>query len=197
MKNDHFQEHVGAGERGIPKDSLKAPIEAASAKGVCTRLDSHDFNDLALLADSEARRPGNAFHTSKWQGIAAELRTIAKGVRDPDPEPIVLTWVDAKRFTVDGKPLPPCGKGLALCWLALAQHAAGDEPLPIEYVGMDHKAVANAVKRAVQAATAVSAPLAAAFKSIGTQGGRLVVKRALEAPVELRAAALVRACQTA
>ncbi len=169
-----------------------------AAKGVYTRLDSHDFADLAQLADAEALQPGsNVFHRSKWQGIASELLTIARGVRAPNPEPVVLEWTGAHYFTVDGKPLPPCGKGMALCWLALAQYAAGHEPLPIEYVGMDHKAVANVVKRAVQAAKAVSAPLAAALKCIGTRGGRLVVKRSLEAPIELRAPALVRARPTA
>lgn len=56
MKNEHVSKHLGAGEPGIPEDPRKASISAISAQGGYTRLDSYDFNALALIADAEAQR---------------------------------------------------------------------------------------------------------------------------------------------
>ena len=91
-----------------------------------------------------------------------------------------LVWERPDLLLVDGRPLPPVGKGMPLAFMALAMDQAGMEPLPASALFPGKRADASAIQalgRAAEAVTLRCRPLAEAIQGIGTSRGLVVVKR--------------------
>lgn len=83
-------------------------------------------------------------------------------------------------FLVDGRALPPAGKGMLVAFLAFSFDQGGMEPWPASAFFHGKRAQACAIQALDRAAEAVALrcrPLAEAIQGIGTSRGLIVVKR--------------------
>ena len=141
---------------------------------------SENFDEAAAQAfDDMARRELDPYERFKWMTLADEARARAAAARWPVIE---FTWTGPRHFEVDGELLPSPGRGLVLAWLTLASRQLGVTPPPLTAVFKTRRPDACAVQALVRSASAVrpySAALAHAIEAMGTQGDRIVLKRAV------------------